>query len=119
MLKVKAGVEFARVAPAGYRILEALRLASRTMGRDLTITSGTDGTHSGPTDPHRRGEAYDVRSRDLSAEERQRLLQLVMTELGREQFYGFLEAAHSVNAHFHFQRRKGTTYTFADYLRAA
>ncbi len=32
---------------------------------DLTITSGTDGAHSGPGDPHYHGEAYDVRSHDL------------------------------------------------------
>jgi hypothetical protein len=118
MLKVKAGVEFTRVAPAGYRILEALRLASRTMGRDLTITSGTDGAHSGATDPHKTGEAFDVRSHDLLPEDRERVLALLVRELGWDRFYVSLEGRGTANEHFHLQRKMGTTYTVADYLGA-
>ena len=48
-------------------ILAALKAASKTLNLDLTITSGTDGVHSGPGDVHHRGEAYDVRSHDFQA----------------------------------------------------
>jgi hypothetical protein len=115
-LKVKPGVRFDVVAPAGYRILEALRLASRRLGHDLTITCGSE-AHD-PADPHSLGEAFDVRCHDLMPEDRPKVVPAVMDELGWERFYGVLEAPNTSNAHFHFQRRKGTVYTFADYLAA-
>jgi hypothetical protein len=115
-IRVKAGVDFSTVAPAGFCILSALKATSRDLGVDLTITSACDGEHSGPTDPHRLGEAYDVRSHDLLPELRPRVLGAVMQRLGRERFYGFLEAPGTSNEHFHFQRRRGTTFTIADYL---
>jgi hypothetical protein len=117
-VKVKPGVEFAVVAPAGFLILQAIRAASEELVSDLTITSGTDGEHSGPTDPHKTGEAYDVRSQDLGATARSRLLGLVMADLGWERFYGFLESPDTPNEHFHIQRKKGMTFTVGDLLNA-
>lgn len=119
MVKVKDGVAFTVVAPAGVLILVAMRLASTRLGVDLTITSACDGDHSGPTDPHKLGEAYDVRSHDLEPEMRAKVVDAVMTELGRDRFFGFLEAPGTSNEHFHFQRRKGTTFSVEDWLVAA
>ena len=110
VVRVKDGVSFAKIAPAGFRILAAIDLISQTLEIDLTITSACDGTHSGPTDPHHRGEAYDVRSHDLTAEIKQNILSEVMSELGTEHFFGWLEAEGTDNEHFHFQIKKGTTY---------
>jgi hypothetical protein len=116
VIRVKPGVEFAVVAPAGFLILQALRAASDELGVDLTITSGTDGAHSGPADPHHRGEAYDVRSHDLDPAVRARTLGLVMVDLGWQRFFGFIESPETPNAHFHFQKKKGTAFTVADLL---
>lgn len=114
MIKIKSGVVFT-YAPAGFRILEALKRVSKTMNTDLTITSGSDGVHSGPTDPHRLGEAYDVRTKDLTPAGRSELLAWLRTDLG-SQFYVFLESAGTPNEHLHAQRRANTTYTIRTYL---
>ena len=118
MIRVKPGVEFAVIAPAGYLILMALKAASRKTGQDLTITSGTDGTHSGPDDPHHNGEAYDVRSHDFPVALRPVALKTVMDALDPVHFYGFIEAPDTDNEHFHIQRRKGTTFSVEDFLNA-
>lgn len=106
---VKQGVLFNVIAPGGFRILSAISQAANSLGIDLYITSGTDGEHSGPTDPHHRGEAYDVRSHDLTEDQKQSVLSQIMRTLG-DRFYGFLESPNSDNEHIHVQVRKGTTY---------
>lgn len=103
-------------------ILSALISASASIGSPLTITSGTEGLHSGESDPHHRGEAYDIRSQDFDPVMRPTVLASIMhglglpqpgstaTEIFTEQFYGFLEAAGTANEHFHVQLRKGHVY---------
>lgn len=108
-LAPERGVQFARIAPGGFRILAALDSCCRAIGVDLVLTSGTEGVHSGPEDPHHRGEAYDVRSHDLEPALRQRVLAWIVLELG-DGFYAFLEAPGTANEHFHLQVRRGRTY---------
>jgi hypothetical protein len=121
-VKVKPGVLFGPeggppiIAPAGYLILDALKAASRKLGQDLTITSGTDGAHSGPDDPHHKGEAYDIRSHDFPAALRPAVVKAVMDQLGWKQFYGYIENPGAGDEHFHFQRKKDTTFTTLDLL---
>ena len=110
VVHTKSGISFAQIAPGGFRILAAIDRAAFTLALELTLTSGCDGAHSGPNDPHHRGEAYDVRSHDLTAEQKQKVLAEVMTALGWEHFYGFLESPDTENEHFHFQVKKGTSY---------
>ena len=83
------------------------------------ITSAADGAHSGPADPHHTGEAFDLRTRDLSAAQKSLLLHDLQAGLYRDprQFYAFLEAPETPNEHIHCQRRNGVTYTMLDYLR--
>src|ERR1700691_792947 len=102
VIHVKDGVSFLKIAPAGFRILSAVDQVSQALSVDLVVTSGTDGEHSGPDDPHHRGEAYDVRSQGFSTELRDQILAGVMHRLGFDRFYGFLEAAGTPNEHFHF-----------------
>ena len=109
---------FDRIAPAGFELLRALA----SVGYDFVITSGTDGAHSGPDDPHHLGCAYDVRSHDFSDERKQDVLFAVMCQfegtpirvLGggwtTPKFFGWLEAAGTPNEHFHFQLRHGREY---------
>lgn len=116
VIHVKPGVEFAVIAPAGFLILEAIKIASQELGFDLTITSGTDGTHSGPGDPHKLGEAYDIRSHDLADGHKLAVVKALYRHLGPRAFFAFLEADGTPNEHIHVQRRKDTTLSVADYL---
>lgn len=110
VIRVKEAVSFAKIAPAGFRILSALDQVAAKLDADLIITSGCDGTHSGPEDPHHSGEAYDVRSHDFDQLTKDKILAAAMTILGWSAFYVFLEAEGTDNEHFHFQRKKGTVY---------
>lgn len=125
VLKVKPGVEFTLIAPAGFRLLGALEATARGIGLDLTITSACDGEHSGPTDPHHKGEAYDVRSKGLPLLTIEMLIHHAILALCDEgevpvaasrtsyttnHFFGFLEQAGTANEHLHFQRRRNTVY---------
>lgn len=106
----KSGVLFALIAPGGFRILSAIDQTAAKLGVDLIITSGTDGLHSGAEDPHHRGEAYDVRSHEFTADEKDKVLAQIMLILGWDNFYGFLESPATDNEHWHFQVKKGTVY---------
>ena len=116
MIKIKDGVEFTVIAPAGFVILQALKRASGYLLRDLTITSACDGEHSGSEDPHKKGEAYDVRSHDFDLASKDYILDVIMRGLDSKAFYGFLESPGSEFEHWHFQRRKGTTFSIEDFL---
>lgn len=113
---VRPGVTFS-FAPAGFRILEALKTASKSLGIPVTITSGSDGVHSSPTDPHYSGQAYDIRTKDMPPSVKPVFIQTVLTLLG-PQFSGFLEDPSSSNEHFHVQRASNTVYSILDYLKA-
>lgn len=123
VLRVKDGVQFTTIAPAGFRLLGAFDKACVQLGFDLTITSACDGAHSGPDDPHHTGEAYDVRSKDI--EDKDGVLLAVLNQFGHPvpeteggyvtmHFFGWLENPGSRDPqkpeHFHFQRRKGVVY---------
>lgn len=53
------------LAPAGLRLLGVLEQVAREEPEDVVITCGTEGHATGA---HPRGEAFDVRTRDLSPE---------------------------------------------------
>lgn len=130
-LQFKPGVQMDRLDVGGALIVAALNRTAFGLNFDLTVTSVTDGEHSGPLDPHKRGRAIDVRSKDLSPAAKQSVLRLVMgflaefTEqlmgqargstvlertsggLATTLFFGFVEKPGDIAEHFHFQVRKG------------
>lgn len=110
VVKVKDGVEFKVIAPAGFRILGAIETTARRAGVDLTITSACDGMHSGPGDPHHLGEAYDVRTHGFNPDQKLMILNCFQALLPADQFYCFLEAPNTGNEHWHCQRKKDTVY---------
>jgi hypothetical protein len=110
VVRVKDGVQFTKIAPGGFRLLEAIATTARKLDLDLTITSACDGEHSGPNDPHHRGEAYDVRSHDLNPNQKSQVLGRFMDQLELANFYYFIESPGTDNEHFHLQVAKGTTY---------
>ena len=109
IVKVKDGVTFSTIAPGGFEILRAITMVAKQFPNDLTITSGTDGMHSGISDPHHRGEAYDIRSQDLPLDVKNQVLALIQKLLGPK-FYAFLESPGTSNEHIHAQVAKGQTY---------
>jgi len=117
-VKIKPGVTFEPFAPAGMRILEVLKSIVTSYSFDVTITSGTDGEHSGPADPHKHGMAFDIRTNDLNDAQRNLLLKDLQLGLGPK-FHAFWESPGTPNAHIHVQRTYGTVYTIEDYLNNA
>lgn len=118
MVNVKPGVEFTVIAPGGYMILQAIKDASKSLKLDLTITSGTDGVHSGPLDPHHTGEAYDIRSHDFDPQTKAQVLNAIMGDLEMGRFYGFLEGMGGADEHIHVQRARSTVFTAEDLLNS-
>ncbi len=111
VVRVKDGVLFKLGTPASFRLVSAIEVACRTLDYgDFTITSGADGEHSGPLDPHHEGNAYDIRSHDFPEAQKPVVLNALMAILGTEKFYGFLEVPGTSDEHFHVQLRHGVTY---------
>jgi hypothetical protein len=108
VVRTKDGVQFGVIAPGGFEILAALVMAANHINHDLTITSGTDGIHSGPDDPHHRGEAYDIRTHDLP--DAALALQAIQEFLDSVHFFSFIEDPGLPGEHIHAQVRKGTVY---------
>jgi hypothetical protein len=126
VLRFKPGVlPITHLAPAGMRILAVLEHCARNLiMHDLTITCA-DKEHP-ETDPHSTGEAYDVRTHDLTDSQKEHVLLAVMNNLSdggdtdpitpkdggyvTERFFGWLEHKGQPNEHLHFQRRNHTVY---------
>lgn len=127
-LRVKSGVLFDvrtphgaihAAPPAQRRMLSVCEQATEVLRKDLTITCGTD-SH-GVTDPHSRGTALDLRTRDLTQGQILALHKFLKDELGAdftvlyevpEKPVGVLGAIAYVNpkataSHIHVQVRKG------------
>ncbi len=108
--------------PAGFRILEAVKAVARRLAIDVVVTSGSDGAHSGPGDPHHTGEAYDLRTHGLSPAVKISLLRGIQSELQDNieprRFYSFIEAPGTANEHIHVQRRKSTVFSMLDYFNS-
>jgi hypothetical protein len=107
---VKDGVQFSKIAPGGLRILSAVDQSAAVLDFDVWITSACDGAHSGPDDPHHRGEAYDLRTHDFTETQKDALLDSLYHFLGYTRFYAFRESPGEANEHIHVQVKKGTVF---------
>jgi hypothetical protein len=123
VVRVKPGVQFTPIAPAGFRILAALDTVARLVARDLEITSGSD-SHP-PTDVHTLGEAYDISVHDYDAPTIAAIRAGLANQLGalftvlyetptrptdaRLQVIAYLNPD-ATAPHLHVQRRNGTVY---------
>lgn len=98
-------------SPGGARIIAALWQVAQAVGRDITITAGSNGIHSGPEDPHHFGNAYDIRTHDQPDPQAFLIaIENTLAETDSGRFYAFLEDAGTENEHVHCQVRKGSTY---------
>ena len=121
VLRVKDGVQFAKIDTGGLRIIAELVHVAQALDTDIWITSGTEGVHSGPEDPHPQGRAYDA---DVEPHDTAKLQEIVQTLMGclgiivtaqdggwvTEKFFGWIEAAGTPNEHAHIQVRHGVIY---------
>jgi len=110
-VNVKEGVT-AILSPAGIRLLGVLDAVASLLGRDITITSGSDGLHSGESDPHHFGNAYDIRTHDDP--DKQQLVTTIenkLAEISPGKYYVFIEDEGSANEHIHAQLRHGLEVT--------
>ena len=108
----KDGCAFAVISPAGFHILSAIDQIAVWDQLAVTITSGTDGTHGttatpGVSDPHYRGEAYDIRTHDLP--DKQAFLVKLQQTLG-PRFFAFIEYPDQAAEHIHVQLRNGEQF---------
>ena len=120
-MRANPGVKFDVIEPGGFALQAAFGVAARTYGQDFIITSGTDGAHSGPTDPHPLGRAYDGHSKDFTDKTAVILTVLKAVDPSIEPFptaggyattyfFMWLEQAGTSNEHFHAQVRHGMQY---------
>jgi hypothetical protein len=127
-VRVKEGVTFTAITPAGFRILAAIEGAARALHVDLTITSACDGEHSGPDDPHHCGEAYDVRTHGFTEPVKDTIVFAILRACAdagdglpepipgiphsraTSRFFGFIESPGEPNEHIHVQLRRGRVY---------
>ena len=107
VVRYKDGVQFTKISPGGFRIIAALDHIAALGTEDITISSACDGAHSGPADPHHRGEALDVRTHGLA--DKQKTLDTLKGILGPA-FYAFLEDPGLPNEHIHCQVKKGSIF---------
>jgi hypothetical protein len=118
----------AKLAPAGVRILGVLDALARRLQYTIVVTCA-DKEH-GPADPHSLGEAFDIRTHDMSDDAKQALFHELMIELADDpiadapkvlttvnmpnlattRFYAQIEHAGQPNEHLHVQRRNNTVY---------
>lgn len=123
----KPGARLDKLTIGGACLLAALARTASYLPFDLMVTSGTDGVHPAPDNPHAAGNALDVRSQDLPTDQVDRVLRLVMGDLAMLTmqlqasptlesssggivtglFFGWLEDAGTDNEHYHFQVRNG------------
>jgi len=115
VLACKAGVRFKGFTVPLLHLLGALLRVGRARGEVLTITSGSDGTHSlKPYSRHYTLEAVDVRTKHLKDGAAKRQLQAqIQKELG-PQFSVLLEREGTAQEHLHCQVRKGHVYSEDD-----
>lgn len=104
-------VRFDELTEAGLLMLSTLRVLARALPFDtLWLTAAVNGVHSGPDDPHYKGNAFDVRTHLFET----RAARFVFCDrleaaLG-PQFYAFVEDPDAPNEHIHVQVAKGHTY---------
>jgi len=108
VLLTKPGVLFTVISPAGFQIMAALTRVAHIIGHDIEITSACDGEHSGPEDPHHKGEAYDIRTHDLP--DKHLALATLKSLLDDGKFFAWIEDEDTPNEHLHVQLRHGSAY---------
>lgn len=110
-LRCTPDVRFDELTEAGLLMLSTLRVLAKPLPFDtLWVTAAANGVHSGPTDPHYRGLAFDVRTHLFPTRAaRFKFCDQLTAALG-PQFFAFVEDPDAPNEHIHVQVAKGHAY---------
>lgn len=109
MLLARASCHFGIITPALLHILAVVEEYARYHEYTVIVLSGTDSAHA-LYSGHQRGEAINVRCRDLITREDQReFLAEILSRLGPE-FQGAHEHVGQANEHYHLQLRRGIAF---------
>jgi len=110
-LRCTSTVRFDVIDEATIYLLSTLqKVAARLEIAAVWITSGTDGAHSGPDDPHHHGHALDIRTHNFPTRaERVAFVEALGLALGKA-FFVFLEDPDTDNEHVHAQVKRGVTF---------
>jgi hypothetical protein len=96
---------------ATLKMLTTLSLLELPAGVDVVvITAGTNGVHSGPADPHYRGDALDLRTHTFPTRDSKFAYAARLNQILGDNFYAFVEDPDSPNEHIHVQVAKGHVY---------
>ncbi len=123
-IRVKPGVKFGVIAPAGFAILAAVHAACWRLQTDLTISCGSEGHPT--TDPHSEGAAFDLSVQGLNDPQIIELVMFLRHTLG-QRFYATYETPgtprealviadvavknpQATSGHIHIQRARNTVY---------
>jgi hypothetical protein len=105
-LHTKVGVELAIIDEVTLDMLFGILAAAKSCGLSVvTITSGSDGVHSGPNDPHHFGHALDVRVHDFPASVPPATFLASLLSVIGPKYFAFIEDAGTSNEHLHVQWR--------------
>lgn len=116
-------VRFDRMTGDGFRILAAASDFARDFPTDIYLTSGTEGVHSGPQDPHPMGRAYDFETHLWGHDTKQAFVRAIVERAegngaaaaqvnlgwGTAHYWGWIEQEGQPTEHAHVQYRKGLT----------
>lgn len=103
MINVKDGVRFKVLLPCIYDIFPVLvEIWKDKSGKKATITSANDSTH-GQKSLHYENRAIDVRSQDLSEQEKDTILSALKSKLNPIGYDVILESRGKTSEHFHIE----------------
>lgn len=104
MIQIKDGVRFKRFTPEILAVINVLVNVWREFapGVDPTITSANDSTHMANS-YHYSDYALDVRSHDLTMEQKNNILSEMRKRFARLNYDFIIESAMTPNEHFHFE----------------
>lgn len=99
LLKYKAGVVVSRQAIIAAAVINAANVLG--IKKDITVTSGNDSKHKSDS-KHYTNEALDIRTKNLTANEKHALHTAVQARLGKH-YQVFLEFEHGPQEHLHIE----------------
>ncbi len=104
MIAVKETVRFKRFTPEIVALLPLIVAVWTAEARETvpTITSANDSTH-GPNSYHYSDYALDLRSKNLSTEQKDRILEALKKELVGKNYDVILESRGTDKEHFHIE----------------
>jgi hypothetical protein len=101
VVRMKRGVVLIGNSPCLFRMIDAAKYAFFSIGKDVVITSGCEGTHK-VVSLHYKGRALDFRSRHLTTDEKIEVAGKMRVKLGDD--YDVLhEGGTSKRQHFHVE----------------